>query len=194
MMLTTARGIFRVCNHKVGGEMIRTYSCEKRPTRLKLVRIHSGCEFGDSMDSLHCDCGQQKKVALRAIQLWGSGVFVYSPHQEGRGHGIEIKIIEMHIAQTNGWDSVQAFRSMGLEHDIRSYEREIEALHDLDLPKRIIHLSGNPRKAVALQAGGFEIVCPWDPKLRLGKLARQERAHKVELMGYEYPTHTQTVQ
>ena len=56
-----------------------------------LVRVHSECLTGDVFGSLRCDCGDQARLAMEAIDREGSGVFLYM-RQEGRGIGIHNKL------------------------------------------------------------------------------------------------------
>src|SRR3989344_3680829 len=185
MNLETAFGVFRTSCHIVDGEMIVSFVCDDVKARTPIVRIHSGCIFGDAFHSQHCDCGQQKDAAMKEIKKHGRGVFVYSPFQEGRGHGLEVKIREMDIAKRNGWDRDQAFRSMDLDPDIRKYHREVEVLKELDIPNVIIHFSGNPRKSAALEAGGFEILEHREWTEPPGQGALEERRWKRD-QGYTY--------
>ena len=185
MNLETAFGVFQTSCHIIDNEMVVSFLCEDVIARTPMVRMHSGCIFGDAFHSLHCDCGQQKDAAMKTIKSHGRGVFLYSPFQEGRGHGLEVKIREMDIARRNGWDSEEAFKSMDLEADIRRYHREVEALKELDIPKSIIHFSGNPNKSAALEAGGFAILEHLEWTEELGPLANEERRWK-KARGYTY--------
>ena len=186
MLLETTFGTFRTSYHDIDGEMIVSFVCEDVKSETPLVRMHSGCIFGDAFHSLHCDCGQQKNAAMEAIKRHGHGVFLYSPFQEGRGHGIEVKIAEMAIQREKKLDTVDAFTLMGLEPDIRTYEREIQALEDLGIPKKIIHFSGNPNKRAALEQGGYIIADQYEWTAPLGDLATAERDLKKSRLNYDY--------
>lgn len=186
MLLETAFGVFRTSCHDVGGKMIVSFVCDDVKSKTPLVRMHSGCIFGDAFHSLHCDCGQQKDAAMDAIKRHGRGAFLYSPFQEGRGHGLEVKISEMAIQREKGLDTVDAFHSMGLDPDIRTYEREIQVLNELGLPKAIIHFSGNPNKRAALEQGGYVIEDQIEWTEPLGSLAIEERDMKKRRLSYAY--------
>ncbi|CAG8655474.1 285_t:CDS:1, partial [Paraglomus brasilianum] len=56
-----------------------------------LVRIHSECFTGETVNSARCDCGEQLHEAMRLIQQEGRGVVVYL-RQEGRGIGLAEKL------------------------------------------------------------------------------------------------------
>ncbi|MBI2612856.1 GTP cyclohydrolase II [Candidatus Kaiserbacteria bacterium] len=185
MQLETSFGVFQTSYHDINGKMIVSFACNDVMSQIPLVRMHSGCIFGDVFHSLHCDCGQQKDAAMRAIKRHGRGVFLYSPFQEGRGHGLEVKIREMAIQREKGLDTIEAFRSIGLEPDIRTYEREVAVLKELGVPRAIIHFSGNPHKRAALEAEGFVVEqIEWcEP---LGELAAAERGLKKSRLNYAY--------
>ncbi len=186
MNLETSFGVFRTSCHIVDDKMIVSFVCDDVKSQTPIVRMHSGCIFGDAFHSLHCDCGQQKDAAMDAIKRHGRGVFLYSPFQEGRGHGLEVKIAEMAIQREKGLDTVDAFHFMGLEPDIRTYEREIAVLKELGLPGTIIHFSGNPNKRAALEQGGFVIKDQIEWTEPLGRLAMEERNLKVRKLDYAY--------
>src|SRR3974377_2559714 len=42
-----------------------------------LVRIHSQCLTGDVFSSLRCDCGDQLKMAMRAVPRQGNGAHIH---------------------------------------------------------------------------------------------------------------------
>ncbi|CAG8543767.1 11528_t:CDS:2 [Acaulospora colombiana] len=56
-----------------------------------LVRIHSECFTGETVQSARCDCGEQLNEAIRLIQSEGRGVVIYL-RQEGRGIGLADKL------------------------------------------------------------------------------------------------------
>ena len=186
MSLETSHGVFEVSYHDIDGTMIVSFSCNDVRSQTPLVRMHSGCLFGDVFHSLHCDCGQQKGAALQAIKRNGRGIFVYSPHQEGRGHGLELKIRAMAIQHAEGLNTIEAFRKMGLEPDVRIYDKEIRVLKELGTPRTIVHFSGNPHKRAALEEGGFCIEREIEWCEPLGELATQERDLKKTHLNYGY--------
>lgn len=120
-----------------------------------LVRMHSECITGDVFGSLHCDCGEQLRIAMRRIAQEGSGVIVYL-RQEGRGIGLTNKIRAYEL-QHLGMDTVDANRALGLKDDLREYGIGAQILKDLKVGK-IRLMTNNPKKIVGLSGYGLEVV------------------------------------
>jgi 3,4-dihydroxy 2-butanone 4-phosphate synthase / GTP cyclohydrolase II len=120
-----------------------------------LVRIHSQCLTGDVFASTRCDCGEQLKQALLAINRSGEGVVIYHP-EEGRGIGLLNKLIAYEL-QDKGADTVEANKKLGFEADERDYAACAEILKDLGI-RRIRLLSNNPAKVKSLRNSGLVVV------------------------------------
>lgn len=120
-----------------------------------LVRIHSECFTGDLLGSLRCDCGDQLRGAVAAINEAGSGVLLYMA-QEGRGIGLVNKLRAYEL-QDQGFDTLDANEQLGFEPDERIYQPAAEILKQLGIP-RVRLLTNNPQKVSALTDGGIEVV------------------------------------
>lgn len=156
--LPTKFGEFRLLGYRSrqgGEEFVALTRGQFHPDSPTLVRIHSQCMTGDVFGSLKCDCGQQLEAALKMITEEGMGAIIYQ-QQEGRGIGI-INKIRAYELQDNGADTVEANTLLGLEVDLRRYEKCAEILKDLGI-RRVRLMSGNPDKIETLTAAGLEIV------------------------------------
>ncbi|MCA6079362.1 MAG: bifunctional 3,4-dihydroxy-2-butanone-4-phosphate synthase/GTP cyclohydrolase II [Endomicrobium sp.] len=119
-----------------------------------LVRLHSSCETGDIFHSLRCDCGEQLKTALKAIEKAGQGVVLYM-HQEGRGIGLVNKL-KAYSLQEKGMDTVEANEALGFKPDLRDYGIAAQMLSELDI-KSINLMTNNPRKVEELEGYGLKV-------------------------------------
>jgi 3,4-dihydroxy 2-butanone 4-phosphate synthase/GTP cyclohydrolase II len=109
-----------------------------------LVRMHSHCAYGNLFHSSRCDCAALVEGSLKRIAEEGAGVLVYL-HQTGLGVRTESGRIvghELHVSQSPSQHEV------GIGAQI---------LSDLGL-HRIRLLTNHPRKIVALEGFGIEIV------------------------------------
>jgi 3,4-dihydroxy 2-butanone 4-phosphate synthase / GTP cyclohydrolase II len=121
-----------------------------------LVRMHSRCIYGDVFGSTHCECRQLIRGSLARIAQEGAGVLVYL-HETGPGFRVQKdeagsdRMVShsrefMHYAGAQGQLQLQHESGIGAQ-----------ILSDLGL-HTIRLLTNHPRKIVALEGFGIEIV------------------------------------
>lgn len=120
-----------------------------------MVRVHSSCVTGDILGSLRCDCGDQLHNAMKMVEQEGKGLVLYMM-QEGRGIGLLNKL-KAYKLQEEGMDTVEANLALGFRADERDFGIGAQILRDQKVTK-IRLISNNPRKRVALDGYGIEIV------------------------------------
>lgn len=118
------------------------------------VRVHSECLTSEVFGSLKCDCRGQLEAAQDEIGRRGLGAVIYL-RQEGRGIGLANKIRAYQL-QSDGHDTVDANRLLGLPDDARCYEPAAAMLEHLGVAS-IRLLTNNPSKVDALAALGVRI-------------------------------------
>jgi GTP cyclohydrolase II len=118
------------------------------------LRVHSECLTSEVFGSLKCDCREQLEAAQAEIARRGLGVVLYL-RQEGRGIGLTNKIRAYQL-QSNGVDTVDANRLLGLPDDARDYEPAAAMIEHLGVDS-IRLLTNNPAKVDALTALGVRI-------------------------------------
>ena len=95
------------------------------------LRIHSECVTGDLFRSSRCDCGSQLEETLHLIQELPEGLLIYIKGQEGRGIGIEHKLICYHLQDVDNENTVTANQKLYLPVDSRDYSGIANILKDL---------------------------------------------------------------
>ena len=185
--LQTKTGSFIVNYHRINNEECVTFSLEKIEANIPLVRLHSACLFGEAFHSIHCDYQFQLQMSMEQIAKHGNGVIVYT-FEEGRGIGLEQKIIEMNVQQKENCDTVEAFKKLGYDKaDFRKHQIEALALRELHVNQHIKLISGNPKKHQALENVGFIIdEMIHFSNISLSKEAISEKQTKVDKLGYKY--------
>ena len=119
-----------------------------------LVRMHSHCLVGDVFGSSACTCRQTLEGALSAIAEERRGALIYL-HQSAKGFSIE------KLDDRNAISFHREGSSPSLPESERKAQRQIgigaQILSDLNL-RRIRLLTNHPRRVVALEGFGIEIV------------------------------------
>jgi GTP cyclohydrolase II len=134
--------------------------------RSVLVRVHSECLTSEVFGSLKCDCKEQLDAALAAVARAGDGAVLYL-RQEGRGIGLANKI-RAYALQSDGHDTVDANRLLGLPDDARRYDVARDMLAYLGI-ESVRLMTNNPDKVSALSelgvrvAGRVPVVVPPNP-------------------------------
>jgi 3,4-dihydroxy 2-butanone 4-phosphate synthase/GTP cyclohydrolase II len=121
-----------------------------------LVRMHARCVYGDVFGSTSCDCGRLMRHSLRAIAEEGLGVLVYL-HETGPGFRIEHTPhgeprMVSHSRDFMHYQGEAGQRQLQHEHGIGAQILADLGLHTIRL------LTNHPRKVVALEAFGIEVV------------------------------------
>lgn len=124
------------------------------PAQPVLTRLHSACLTGDLFGSLKCDCGDQLRLAVQAINAAGSGLLLYLD-QEGRGIGLRNKM-RAYGLQAQGHDTLDADAILGYGPDERRYGIAGRMLELLGF-RRIVMLTNNPDKIRAIEQTGVVV-------------------------------------
>jgi GTP cyclohydrolase II len=118
------------------------------------IRIHSECMTSEVFGSLKCDCKEQLDAALAEVARRGAGAVLYL-RQEGRGIGLANKIRAYEL-QSQGADTVDANRLLGLPDDAREYHAAVHMLEHFQVQSVKI-MTNNPAKVDALRSLGIEV-------------------------------------
>jgi 3,4-dihydroxy 2-butanone 4-phosphate synthase / GTP cyclohydrolase II len=119
-----------------------------------LVRMHSHCLMGDVFASAGCDCHKTLEGSLAAIAAEGRGALIYL-HQSSKGFSVD------RVGEKSALSFHRERASPSLPESERKTQREIgigaQILSDLNL-RRIRLLTNHPRRVVALEGFGIEII------------------------------------
>jgi GTP cyclohydrolase II len=129
--------------------------CLKRDWKdVPICRIQSACYTAEIFRSLDCDCHAQLEQSLKIIQDEG-GLFIYMLC-DGRGAGLYQKTHGLELTRTQGLDTSDAYRELGLNQDPRDYHRPSFVLQYFQINKLRL-LTNNPRKISGLQSEGLNV-------------------------------------
>jgi len=150
------------------------------------IRIHSECLTGDALFSTRCDCGAQLEKAFSNIVEQGKGILLYL-RQEGRGIGLLNKIRAYHL-QDKGMDTVEANEHLGFDADLREYDICKLMLDKLNV-QRVALMTNNPKKRLALEALGIEVVSRTPIDHGVTDANRKYIRTKTEKLGHKFDPH-----
>ena len=139
---------------------------ELRGKERVLVRMHARCMYGDVFASTSCDCARLVRDSLRSIAREDLGVLVYL-HETGPGFRIErtpqgeARLVS-HSREFLHYQGAAGQRQLQHEHGIGAQILSDLGLHTIRL------LTNHPRKVVALEGFGIEVVeqtpVEWQPE------------------------------
>ena len=120
-----------------------------------LCRVASACVTSTALGSAECDCDLQIDAALERIDKADRGILIYLTHQEGRGHGLRLKVRA--LANKNaGMDTFAAVEALGEPADVRSYNAVRPILSELGVIS-VILLTNSPAKFEAVAGDGTTV-------------------------------------
>jgi len=148
------------------------------------VRMHSECMTSEVFGSLKCDCKEQLDHAMAEVARRGAGAVLYL-RQEGRGIGLANKIRAYQL-QSQGHDTVDANRLLGLPDDAREYHAAAHMLEYFDV-KSVLLMTNNPAKVDALAALGVTVAGRLPVIIPPNPFSRQYLETKRARMAHELP-------
>jgi GTP cyclohydrolase II len=112
--------------------------------------------FSEALTAIDCDCAEQLYQSLALIAAH-SGLVIYV-YEEGRGAGLSAKFAAIALQQSEGIDTAEAFRRLGLEADPRAHKFASAVIAHLIGSAPVVLLTNNPHKVEALTECGVNIV------------------------------------
>lgn len=159
--LQTSHGEFNaryISEPSVAREGVVLYGDYEQPKEPILLRVQSSCLFSESFWSSDCDCALQLQESLRQIRQT-PGLVVYF-YEEGRGHGLQMKMHAIHLQQLNSWDTAKAFHCLGATIDARTpytcLPEVIRAVFGQDMAVAV--LTNSPGKLQLVENSGVKVV------------------------------------
>lgn len=144
-----------------------------------LLRIHSSCFSAHYLGCNECDCREQLEIAFDMIGAHGGGLVIFLD-QDGRGNGHAAWMRSSAWVRGHGGTVGDAYEALGYPRDARDYKAIPLVIRALGL-SRIILLTNNPDKVLALSASGIDvekraIVADGDAWLRLAPYYHSKRS------------------
>lgn len=131
------------------------------PSQL-VLRTDSGCETGQLLGDLTCECREQLHLVLKTIQENGEGMVISIPRQDGRGMGLTFKLATLWLQDALGVNTVESATMLapGGVIDIRTYSGVICILKFFGIPEtcKINLATNNPEKAGVFAENGYTVV------------------------------------
>jgi len=122
-----------------------------------LLRIDSACTTGQIFGDITCDCNYQLKSALVAIAKKGYGMVIRIDRQDGRGMGMDFKLVTLLMQNDLKCSTVTAFDQLAGKLDDRDYYGVVAILQYLGAPKAISLITNNPLKFKELEENGYSV-------------------------------------
>lgn len=155
-----------------------------------ILRTDSGCETGQMFGDLTCECGDQLRLAMEAIQQMGEGMIINIPRQDGRGMGLPFKLGTLWLQEALGVHTVESASMLAPDGviDIRTYSGVIAILRYFGVPKtcEINLATNNPKKALVFEENGYRMNDSFTPII--AEPTDFTRAHltaKEEFLGHK---------
>lgn len=145
-------------------------------------RVHSACITAEAFHAVNCDCRGQLDQAFTLAKKM-DGVIIYL-QQEGRGNGIEAKLLQMQLEQQYKIDTISAFQKGGFPADNRTYESAAFMLKNLAVQSVILH-TADRNKIKQLQDLGIPVSARMHPKVNLkNAIAKRNLKAKQKKLHY----------
>lgn len=121
-----------------------------------LCRVSSACVMSTALGSAECDCSGQVTAAMdRIANDARGGVLIYLVNQEGRGHGLKMKVRALKH-KNDGLDTFAAVEELGLAPDVRDYDVVPRILDELGILS-VALMTNNPEKRLRLEQAGVKV-------------------------------------
>ena len=153
--LPTPMGNFRMYDSGDDSVRIISFGAIEELGSEPLIRVHSSCIASEVFGALDCDCADQLREAMKLIASEGRGLILHL-RQEGRGHGLALKIRAVSTMERRNLDTAEAFEILGLDQDIRSYPQAVNVLKHIGV-NTVRLISNNPRKKAYLEERGVSV-------------------------------------